>query len=221
MSAPAPTNTTVTPAATSSATTAATASTASILPKPVTLLQAAKLAMDQDKPILLDYYRESATNAAFLGEDPESKDKILIKTKDDFTSIIKKLYRPEADGDYITLILINIGVIILGIIGSHSKVSEQDLHEKVLTPILQETGRIPDRILIPTEGTTSYYIQDWAESLHIQTQLFHTDWKKNGKAAQIFRDNRIITECTHALVFLSPRSERYTKLAETMTPKQN
>jgi hypothetical protein len=98
MSTPASTNTTVTPA-----TTVSSASAASILPKPVTLLQAAKLAMDQDKPILLDYYRESATNGAFLGEDPESKDKILIKTKDDFTSIIKKLYRPEADGDYIII----------------------------------------------------------------------------------------------------------------------
>jgi hypothetical protein len=110
-------------------------------------------------------------------------------------------------------------VIILGILGSHSKVSEQDLHEKVLTPILQETGRLPDRVLLPTDGISSYYIQDWAESLRIPTQLFHTDWKKNGKAAQIFRDNRIVAECTHALVFLSPRSERYTKLAETMTRK--
>lgn len=102
MSAPASTNSTTAPASTAAPAAAATA-TAAILPKPVTLLQAAKLAMDQDKPILLDYYRESATNAAFLGEDPETKDKILIKTKDDFTSIIKKLYRPEADGDYIII----------------------------------------------------------------------------------------------------------------------
>ena len=72
-----------------------------ILPQPLTLLQASKLAIEQDKPILLDYYRETATATAFLGEDQASKERILIKSNDEFTSLIKKLYK--AGDDYIIL----------------------------------------------------------------------------------------------------------------------
>ena len=94
-------------------------------------------------------------------------------------------------------------VIILGIFGNTNKVSEQDLQENTLTPILQQLERLPDKVLIPTEGNSSIYIQDWADSLKIKSQAFQADWQRNGKIAQIIRDNRISKECTHALVFLS------------------
>jgi hypothetical protein len=109
-------------------------------------------------------------------------------------------------------------VIILGIFGNH-KVTESDLQENTLNLILQELGQIPNRILIPTEGYSSIYIQSWAESLHIPFQLFQSDWIKNGKIAQILRDDRIQKECTHALVFLSPKSNKLEKLAEKMAKK--
>ena len=48
-----------------------------ILPSPTTLLQAARLAIQQDKPIQLDYFVETVTGKAFIGEDPETKDIIL------------------------------------------------------------------------------------------------------------------------------------------------
>jgi hypothetical protein len=70
---------------------------AEILPAPATLLQAAKLAIEQDRAIMLDYYRQTANATAFLGEDPETKERILVKSKDEFTSLIKKLYKVGED----------------------------------------------------------------------------------------------------------------------------
>ena len=73
------------------------ATTAEILPAPAPLLQAAKLAIEQDRAIMLDYYRQTANATAFLGEDPETKERILVKSKDEFTSLIKKLYKVGED----------------------------------------------------------------------------------------------------------------------------
>ena len=109
-------------------------------------------------------------------------------------------------------------IIVVGIFGSN-KVSEQDLQDNTLSLILQELGRIPDKILIPTEGNSSVYIQDWAEALRIKTQIFQSDWAINGKRAQYIRDDRITKECTHALVFLSQKSTRLEKFAETLCKK--
>lgn len=67
------------------------------LPAHTTLLQAAKIAIEQDRAIMLDYYRQTANATAFLGEDPETKERILVKSKDEFTSLIKKLYKVGDD----------------------------------------------------------------------------------------------------------------------------
>ena len=110
-------------------------------------------------------------------------------------------------------------VIVVAVFGNTNKVSEQDLQDNTLTLILQELGRTPDKVLIPTEGNSSIYIQEWAESLHIKTQTFHSDWAKNGKIAQILRDDRIAKECTHALVILGQKSTRLEKFAEKLCKK--
>lgn len=109
-------------------------------------------------------------------------------------------------------------IIILGVFGYQNKVLFTDVQE-ILTAILQEIGRIPDKILLPSEGNSSMFIQDWAESLHSKTQVFQSDWMRNGKSAQRFRDERIQKECTHALVFLSNRSDRLEKYAESLAKK--
>ena len=108
--------------------------------------------------------------------------------------------------------------MIWGIFGV-STCSERELHEQVLVPLLQELGRIPDRVLIPSEGNSSIYLQEWAESLRIPTQVFQSDWVRNGRIAQIIRDDRMQKECTHAVVFLSPRSNKLEKMAEKMAKK--
>lgn len=112
-------------------------------------------------------------------------------------------------------------ILTLGILGSR-KISSKDLQECILTPILQELGRLPDRILIPTENTSSIYIQDWAESLHITYQIFQADWKKIGRSAGIIRDDRIQKDSSHLLIFL-PINEnscnKKIKLAEKLVKK--
>jgi hypothetical protein len=72
-------------------------SDAAVLPNPTCLVQAAKLAIQQDKPIQLDYYATSATGKAFLGEDAASKEKVLVKSKDEFTSLVQKFYKVGED----------------------------------------------------------------------------------------------------------------------------
>ena len=68
-----------------------------ILPSTQTMTQAAKLAMEQDRAIMLDYYKQTHSGTAFLGEDPETKERILVKSKEEFTSLIKKLYKVGED----------------------------------------------------------------------------------------------------------------------------
>lgn len=71
--------------------------TQEVLPGSSVLLQAAKLAMAQDKPIQLDYYADTVTGKAFMGEDSESKEKMLVKSGDEFTSLIQKVYKVGED----------------------------------------------------------------------------------------------------------------------------
>lgn len=73
-----------------------------VMPSPQTMMQAAKLALNEDRAIMLDYYRESCKGSAFLGEDGETKERILVKSKEEFTSLIKKLYKVGEDFIVIT-----------------------------------------------------------------------------------------------------------------------
>lgn len=87
------------------ATTPATANTPAqqeILPNATTLLHASRIAIKDDKPIQLDYYVESATGKAFIGEDPETKEKMLVKSNEEFTSLIAKIYKVQEDFIIIT-----------------------------------------------------------------------------------------------------------------------
>jgi hypothetical protein len=68
-----------------------------VIPSAATLQNAAKLAIQQDKKIMLDYYVESLSEKAFIGEDATSKDRVLIKTRKDFTSLVQKLYKTGDD----------------------------------------------------------------------------------------------------------------------------
>jgi hypothetical protein len=63
------------------------------MPSPQCLIQAAKLAMAQDKAIQLDYYVDTEQGRAFLGEDVDTNEKLLVKSGEEFTSSIQKIYR--------------------------------------------------------------------------------------------------------------------------------
>lgn len=66
-------------------------------PSAQVLIHAAKLAMEQDKPILLDYYADTVSGKAFLGEDQETKEKMLVKSNEEFTSLVQKVYKVQDD----------------------------------------------------------------------------------------------------------------------------
>ncbi len=113
MSAPATTASTSIPAATTgpvqkqanvpaaSTPTPAVAAADLVIPTAQTLLQAARLAIQQDKRIMLDYYNDSLNEKAFIGEDHDTKERVLIKTRKDFTSLIQKILK--TDNDYLVL----------------------------------------------------------------------------------------------------------------------
>ena len=100
MSTPAPNNKTSTvaaPATTPAAASPAAAAPAVPLPHPTTLAHAAKLAIQNDKPIMLDYYVDTAVNRAFLGEDEAAKQCVLVKSKDEFTSSVTRRFQVGED----------------------------------------------------------------------------------------------------------------------------
>lgn len=69
------------------------------LPDAMTLLHAARFAQQLDCPIQMDYFADSCIKKAYIGEDPETKDKILMKTMDEYTSLIKRIMK--ASDNYI------------------------------------------------------------------------------------------------------------------------
>lgn len=107
-------------------------------------------------------------------------------------------------------------VFIVSVFGSRKSFSENSLIDKILTPILESLGRIPERILIPSDGITSIYITEWAKSLQIPYQMFEADFRRCGKSAAIVRDGRLEKECTIAIVFQGARTTRYDLLANRL-----
>jgi hypothetical protein len=67
------------------------------LPCDKVLIHAARIAIEQDKPILLDYYKETRVGTAFLGEDGDTKEKILVKSAEEYTSPIQKMFKAGDD----------------------------------------------------------------------------------------------------------------------------
>jgi hypothetical protein len=61
------------------------------------LMHAAKIAIEDDKPIQLDYYVDSLQGKVFVGEDHETKEKMLVKSAEEFTSLIEKTYKVQED----------------------------------------------------------------------------------------------------------------------------
>ena len=109
--------------------------------------------------------------------------------------------------------------MFLGILGSRQDGTQEKYLYEILGPILQELGRVPDKVILPSEGISTIYISDWADSLKIPTQLYEADWRLHQRRAKVFRDSRIQTEATHFLVFLNKRSESNEKLAIRLARK--
>lgn len=64
------------------------------LPSIATLQHVSKLAIVEDKPIMLDYWADSLTKSVLIGVK-EDKEKLLVKSEDEYTSPIKKIFKVE------------------------------------------------------------------------------------------------------------------------------
>ena len=94
MSSAPPSNTVV---ANPPTTPAAAAASNNPVPAAATLMNAAKLAIQKDMAIQLDYFVESAGGTAFLGEDAQTGEKMLVKNAEEYTSHIQKIYKAGDD----------------------------------------------------------------------------------------------------------------------------
>jgi hypothetical protein len=71
------------------------------LPSDTTLQHASKLAIVEDKPIMLDYWTASVDKKALVGVR-ESGEKLLVKSAEEYTSAIAKFYKSASEYIIIT-----------------------------------------------------------------------------------------------------------------------
>jgi len=62
------------------------------LPENTTLQHAAKLSIVEDKPIMLDYWTNSLDKSVLIGVK-ENQEKLLVKSEEEYTSPISKIYK--------------------------------------------------------------------------------------------------------------------------------
>ena len=62
------------------------------LPENTTLQHAIKLAIVEDKPVMMDYWTNSVDKTVLIGVK-ESSEKLLVKSEDEYTSPISKIYK--------------------------------------------------------------------------------------------------------------------------------
>jgi hypothetical protein len=85
------------------------------LPSVKTLVNAAKIAISEDKPILMDYWTDSIDKTAIIGlkegqlicnpdgtETAGPQEKMLVKSEEQYTSFITKIFKVEKDYIIIT-----------------------------------------------------------------------------------------------------------------------
>jgi hypothetical protein len=79
-------------------TTSTTTTSQQVIPSTTTLEHCVKLSIFDDKPIMLDYWNESLQNTVLIGvRDNQEQEKILIKSEDEYTSPISKIYKTEKE----------------------------------------------------------------------------------------------------------------------------
>ena len=66
------------------------------LPDVKTLQHASKLAIVDDKPIMLDYWNDSLEKTVLIGVK-ENQEKLLVKSEEEYTSPIVKIYKTGSE----------------------------------------------------------------------------------------------------------------------------
>lgn len=71
-------------------------------PSNKTLEHAVKLAIVEDKPIMMDYWTGSIDKTVLIGvNNDDAKQRMLVRSEEEYTSPIHKIYK--IDGDYILM----------------------------------------------------------------------------------------------------------------------
>jgi hypothetical protein len=88
------------------------------------LMRAAQVAMDEDKPIYLDYYTDSVEKKCCIGVQDTTK--FLVKSDTEYTSPIESISRIKEDNVYIvltenSLYIVSSDIPVKRIVGSSDK----------------------------------------------------------------------------------------------------
>jgi hypothetical protein len=68
------------------------------LPGTATIEHAMKLAINEDRPIMMDYWKDSIEKTVLIGQrDDETKEKILVRSEEEYTSPIKQILKVGTD----------------------------------------------------------------------------------------------------------------------------
>ena len=86
----------------SSSTTAVVGGGGHRLPHADTLTHAIKLSMKEDKPIMMDYWGHSIDKTVLIGVK-ENKEKLLVKSEEEYTSPIANIYKVGGGLDFIII----------------------------------------------------------------------------------------------------------------------
>jgi hypothetical protein len=92
------------------------------LPSASVLLRAAQVAIDEDKPIYLDYFQDSVEKKCCIGVQPDNT-KYLVKSDSEYTSTIQNIFK--CDTCYIvatenSLYVVSTEIPVKKIVGSSS-----------------------------------------------------------------------------------------------------
>ncbi len=82
------------------------------LPETVTLQQAARLAITEDRPVLMDYWTDSIGKTALIGVKANNE-KLLVKNEEEYTSPIAKIFK--IGKEYIVMTENSIYIVDVGI----------------------------------------------------------------------------------------------------------
>jgi hypothetical protein len=78
-----------------------TTSTGHRFPDQTTLQHAIKLSIVEDKPIMMDYWTQSLEKTVLIGVK-ENNEKLLVKSEEEYTSPIAKIYKVSTEHIVVT-----------------------------------------------------------------------------------------------------------------------
>jgi hypothetical protein len=103
--------------------------------------------------------------------------------------------------------------LYVGILGKTESITQDKLCHEVLNPLLSLWKRLPDKMLMSSEGLSSVLTSIWAERNEIEYQMIDANYCKLGRRAGFLRDAMILKESTHLLIFLGTRSQKNEEVA--------